>query len=77
VRALLALVVAVAALTGCSGRSCDGLAAMQAERDDRREAHQELIRSGTASSTAIGEADDRLHAYERQVYDLEQGCGRD
>jgi hypothetical protein len=49
---------------------------MQAERDSRREAHLELVGSGTASGDDIAAADDRLHAYERQVYDLEQSCGR-
>jgi hypothetical protein len=39
-KALLALLLAGTALTACSGRSCDGLATMQAERDDRREAHR-------------------------------------
>jgi hypothetical protein len=48
---------------------------MQAEREERRQAHLELIGSG-ASDDAIAAADDRLHAYERQVYDLEQSCDR-
>jgi hypothetical protein len=77
VRALLALLLAGTAVTGCSGRSCDGLAAMQAERDDRRKAHLELTRAATSTDADIAAADERLHAYERQVYDLEQGCGRD
>ena len=64
------------ALTGCSGRSCDGLPALQAEREQRRTAYLELARSGTATPDETAAADDRLHAFERRVFELEQSCAR-
>ena len=61
-----------AVLAGC-GSSCDELPALTTERDAMRAAYLELVRSG-ASPEETERADDRLHAVERQVFDLEQGC---
>ncbi|MCW2681486.1 MAG: hypothetical protein JWM62_2887 [Frankiales bacterium] len=72
---LLTAALTAALVTGCSGQSCDELGALQAEREERRAAHTALIGT-SASDGEIGEADDRLHAFERRVYDLEQSCER-
>jgi len=72
-----ALVATVAALlTGCSGQPCDDLAALQAEREQRRAEQQRLVDERTATDDEIAAADDRLHAFERRVFELEQSCDR-
>lgn len=72
-RHLLPLAVVVVALTGCAGSSCGELPARQAERAEMRQDYRELLeRGGTPEQTA--EADDALHAFEREVFDLEQQC---
>lgn len=73
VRALLA-VVAASALPGCSGSTCGALPALRYERDAapsgvRRPAAQ---RDGRPQGTE--QADEDVHALDRQVYDLEQTC---
>ena len=72
---LVVAVLAAAALSGCSGRPCDDLPALQAEREERRAAYAELVRSG-APPDATAAADEELHAFEGRVYDLEQTCAR-
>lgn len=66
-------VLAVATASGCSGTSCDQLPALQAEREERRAAYLELAR-GDAGPEQTGRADEELHAFERQVYEIEQAC---
>jgi hypothetical protein len=61
-------------LAGCSGQSCEDLPALHAERDEARAAYLELARSATVSPDETEEADGALHALERRVYDIEQGC---
>ena len=68
-------VLATTALSGCAGSSCDELPELRAERDVARAEHLDLIESGTATPTEIGDGDDELHALERQVFDLEESCG--
>lgn len=71
-RLLLAVVVA-AALTGCAGSSCEELPTRQAERAQLRQDYLTLLeQGGTPEQTT--EADDALHAFEREVLDLEQQC---
>ena len=70
-RSLLAALAAVL-LSGCSGSSCGELPGLRAERDEQRQAYLELARSATPEQTE--QADEELHALERQVYDLEQSC---
>jgi hypothetical protein len=76
VRAPATFALLGALLTGCSGSSCDALGPLQAEREQRRMALQELIRGGSATQDELAAADDELHAFERRVHDLEQGCER-
>lgn len=72
-RLLLTVVVAAAALTGCAGASCEQLPARQAERAEMRQDYLALLeQGGTPEQTT--EADDALHAFEREVLDLEQQC---
>jgi hypothetical protein len=70
----LSAVLLVLALTGCAGTSCDALPALTAERDAERAAFLELVRSG-APSGEVAVVDDRLHALEARVLDLEESCG--
>ena len=72
---LAVLVLAAAALSGCSGQPCEDLPALQAEREDRRAAYAELVESG-AGPEQTGAADEELHAFEGRVFDLEQSCDR-
>ena len=72
-RRLLAGALLLALTSGCAGSSCDELPALQAEREAERAAYLELARSG-APGDVTAEADDRLHALERRVHDLEQRC---
>lgn len=63
-------------LSGCAGeQACDALGTLQAEREQRRADQQQLIEDRTAGDDQIGAADDRLHAFERRVFELEQRCG--
>ena len=71
---LLLASLAVALLTGCSGQSCDGLAAMQAERDAARTAYVELVRTRPTAPGATEQADEDLHQLEDRVLQLEQSC---
>lgn len=61
-------------LPGCAGADCDGLPALQAEREQRRQAYLELATSG-ASPERTTEADGDLHAFERRVAEVEEQCG--
>ena len=72
VRWLAGLVAAGAVLNGC-GSSCEELHGLTAERDAMRAAYLQLVRS-SASPEETERADDRLHAVEAQVFDLEQTC---
>ena len=69
----LALVLGAALASGCAGRSCDGLAAEQAERDAARQAYASLVRGG-GSPAETERADAELHGLERRVLAYEQGC---
>ena len=69
---LVLVLAAGAALAGC-GASCDELPRLTAERDALRSSYLDLVRSG-ASPEEAERADERLHAVERQVFDLEAGC---
>ena len=62
------------AVTGCGGSSCDELAGLRAERDAARAAYADLLRSGTATPQDTEREDEAVHALDRRVYDLEQGC---
>ena len=73
-RPVVLLAVTASLLTGCSGRSCDELPALRAERDAARQAYAELTADGTAPPEVPGPADEDLHAIERQVLDAEQRC---
>jgi hypothetical protein len=66
--------VLVTLLSGCSGQSCEELPALRAERDEARADYLELATPGTAPADETEEADSALHALERRVYDVEQGC---
>ena len=66
-------VVLLLGLPGCGGTDCDALPALQDEREQRRQAYLELA-GGGASPERTTEADEALHAFERQVLDLEQQC---
>jgi hypothetical protein len=67
--------VTTTVLAGCSASSCDELPALQAEREQRREAYLKLAESG-ASPEEIGRADEELHEFERRVYDTERRCAQ-
>ena len=56
------------------GQPCEDLPALRAERDEARADYLQLVRSATVSPDETEEADGELHALERRVYDLEQGC---
>ena len=71
---LVLLVAAVSLSAGCSGRSCDELAGLQAERTAQRAAYLELAQSGTASPDETTRADAELHAFEQRVLEVEQDC---
>lgn len=73
VTSVLGAVLALAALTSCSGVSCDELPGLQAEREQRREAYLKLAATD-APPEETGRADEELHAFERRVYDIEQSC---
>lgn len=72
-RASLVLVLGAVLVSGCAGRSCDGLPAEQAERDGARQAYVSLVRSG-GSPAETERADAELHELERRVLAYEQGC---
>ena len=66
--------IATGLLVACSGQSCDELPELQAERDAARASYLDLAQSGTTSPADTEQADADLHALERRVYDVEQGC---
>jgi hypothetical protein len=68
-------VVTTTVLAGCSASSCDELPALQAEREQRRDAYLKLAESG-ASPEETGRADEKLHDFERRVYDTERRCAQ-
>jgi hypothetical protein len=74
-RVVLAAVVAVLA-TGCSSRSCDQLAPLQAERDEARAAYSALVATGQADPDELLAVHDDLHELEQRTYELEQSCER-
>lgn len=53
--------------------SCSELARRTAERDALRSSYLALVRSG-ARPEETERADERLHAVERHVFDLERRC---
>jgi len=71
----LAGALAAVLLTGCAGQRCEALPTMRADRDAARAAYLELATSRTATTSQTERADAVLHALERRVHDLEQGCG--
>ena len=73
-RLLLTALLLLPLLTACAGQPCDELAALQAERDERRQQYADLVAPGTAPGDVTAQADEELHAFERRVYDLEQQC---
>ena len=68
----------VAVLTaGCSGSSCDDLAALTAERDEARAAFAEVtkrIEAGSATDDELDAAHDVMHDLDTRVHDLAQSC---
>lgn len=71
---MLAAVAVAAAVSGCSGASCDELPRLRAERDSAREDFLQLGRSGAATLEESAAADDAVHELDRTVFDLEQSC---
>lgn len=73
------LLITSTLLTGCSGRSCDELPGLQAEREAARQAQVERTKPGSGVPVEQqGEGDDALHELEGRVFQLEQECsGRD
>jgi hypothetical protein len=73
-RSAAVLLLVVLGPTACTGRSCDALPELRAERDTARADYLELVRSGEVTAADTEQADDALHALEREAYDLEQEC---
>ena len=73
-RAAVVGALLAAALTGCSGASCDELPGLTAERDAARADLLTRQRAPGADPEELGAADDAVHALDAQVYDLEQSC---
>lgn len=72
VKACLVGLAAGALLAGC-GQSCDDLGELRVARDAQRSQYLVLAASG-ASPAETERADERLHALERRVFDLERAC---
>jgi hypothetical protein len=75
-RLTCAVVLAVAGLGACSGRSCDDLDDLRAQRDQARLEASESLKApaGPDRDDKVERTHDRMHSLERTVFDLEESC---